>query len=122
MKYYLDTNFILYLLGSNLKTKEKCLNFLKEHEGEYYISTLVILEGIYVLQKVGQKGDINKFIDFVKEFKILNFSFKDIVEALKIEKLKIFDALHYVISRKINATLVTFDKDFENLEDVILLS
>ena len=92
---------------------------MENNVGVYYISTVTLLESIQVLQK--NKKEINKLLNFVKNFEIINFSFEDILEASKIEKLRIFDALHYVLAKKVNATLVSFDKDFEGLEKVIIL-
>ena len=88
MKYYLDTNFLIYLVGEDERLKNKCIEFLEKNKGEYYISTLTILESLYVLQKVAEDDKIKEFLDLAKDFIILEFHFEDILEAVKIKELK----------------------------------
>ena len=119
MKYYLDSSFLLNLLIEDHVFHKKALEFLEKNKGEYYISTLTLIEVIYNLQKL--RYDLSNFLDLIKEFTIIDFSFEDILKTIEIKELNIFDALHYVLAKKIDAKLVTFDKDFEGLENVIII-
>jgi len=118
MRYYLETSFILSLFLKEDSYK-KAINFIEQNPGTYYISSLVVLESLYNIQKL--KLSIKDFLEFIEVFEIVNFTFEDILESIKVERLKIFDALHYILAKKINAKLITFDKEFFGLEDVIVL-
>lgn len=71
--------------------------------------------------------ELKKFLEIIDGFENLNVyhtSIKENIETLynmEITKLDFDDCLHYTIAKKLNAKIITFDKHFNNIQDVEIL-
>ncbi|MEE4286662.1 MAG: PIN domain-containing protein [Mariniphaga sp.] len=118
-KYLIDTNIFLEILLEQEK-KEKCKSFLVENYGKIVLSDFS-LHSIGVILFRNQKYSlyssfINDVIPKVKIASIEKGKYFRIEEFAVQFNLDFDDSYQAVISEDLNLTIVTMDKDFEQIK------
>lgn len=114
-KYFLDTNIILYILSGN----ETLANHL--HQKSLYASFISEIE---LLAYKGLTAKEEKSIrDFLSQFRIINIDEAIKRETIALRKeynLKLPDCLIAATAISLQLTLVTADKQFRQIEHLLL--
>ncbi|MGF1587291.1 MAG: type II toxin-antitoxin system VapC family toxin [Bacteroidales bacterium] len=109
-----DTNILIYLLKGN----ERVYELLNERD--LWVSFITEME---LLSFDGHtKGEIQTIKSFLNNCKIIdiNRSIKDTaINIRKINKLKLPDAINTATAHYLNIPLITADKGFKNIDDII---
>lgn len=117
-KYFIDSNIFFYAKIGDRKYGEcskKVIRKIYEVEAEGHVDVLVLLEVANALSKFHMKREeITREITAIISLpiNIVDVSKEDIVESSEID-LKPYDALHYYVSRKIDARIISADSDFD---------
>ena len=123
---YFDTNILIYYCINQDDVKQKISKYLIENsirENTFVISSLVLIEFIFTLNKIKKYEEQKDKIEFFK--KLTKFSVKkiDVFNAYekcnKVNKCRnINDFIHLEIANRYCQKLITFDSDFKNLEEL----
>jgi len=130
MKYFLDTNIIIDFLNKEPKAIEKLTEIVSENDSELFVNRLVTLESLRTIsiknskifrqskeifenfEKIDIVPDIyNNTIEFSRYFKTEKH------QSLK-GKCEAIDLLHFITAKYYNLELISYDKDFERLENI----
>lgn len=116
---FIDSNIIAYAFYQN-EYQENCQNILR---GEGITDTIALAEAFNIIEYESSR---NMAMIAMRSILRSNIEIKDIdvntiFEALKkadtYKKLKFIDLLHYTIASQKNCeSIVSYDKDFDNLE------
>lgn len=113
---FFDTNIIIDIL----KTREPFSSHSRElfrlcarNNIEISISALTVVNVIYIT-----KGKTN-FLEFFKEFNIVELNSLDILTAFEVENNDYEDAIQYLAAQKVSQVLITRDKSgFSDFSDI----
>jgi len=123
---FLETSFLVALFVSKTEQHQLAKNVMDKIEDRIkVISEMTIYETLTVLRKFNQTDDYLKEIyDYLTGL----YVFEDVIyykEALKytfINKIGFFDNLSYVVMKNNDINeIVSFDKDFYQLEDITVI-
>ncbi len=132
MKYFIDTNIIIDFLNKQDKAIQKLAEIASQNDSELYVNRLVSLESLRTIpmqntkifknaQKTLESFETldmnpeiyNNAIDFSRFFKTVKH------QSLK-GKCEAIDMLHFMTAKYYNLELITYDADFEKLENVYI--
>ena len=117
MKYFIDSNVFVYAKINDKKYGKCCQNIIKkiyEKKIEAIIDNIILLEVANALRKLGVKDIEDEILAILSlPIRIVDFKQEDIVEATKDLSLSPYDSLHYIVSKKCNAKIISADKDFK---------
>ena len=122
---FFDTNILVYYTINQDDKKQKLSQsviFEAIKEDNFYISSLVMTEYIFILSKLKVLDENHNKVLFFSKFIEHNISTDDLLDAYKICKVidfckNINDTIHFVIAQKYCDKLVSFDSDFKKLQD-----
>lgn len=121
MRVYCDTNILIYATASQGDDKKsKSISVFDKYD--VAISPLSLQEFIYATARLGiDKSIIEKDIEFYSEFSIESISKELLLESFKLCKeidycRNINDIIHLKLAELYCSKLVTFDKDFNKLQ------
>jgi len=132
-----DTNILVYYITdeNTLQNKDQIALVKKskkrfkeiQKESNVILTSVVLVELSNILKyKVGveESTKILEKIIFNEKVRIETLNQDEAIEALTISKendVKYTDCLIYLISKRLNAKIFSYDKDFERFEDVELV-
>jgi predicted nucleic acid-binding protein len=121
MKYFIDSNIFVYAKVNDKKYGKCCQEVIRriyEKKIEAIIDSVILLEVANALRKLGVK-DVKDVVLAILSLPIsvIDFKQEDIVEAITELSLSPYDSLHYLISKKSNAKIISADKDFKDRVD-----
>lgn len=122
----IDTNvFLEILLGqSKAEIAENVLVQLVNQQEPIVISSFTIHSIIVILERKKQTASIKPFLTNLARIENMTFYYPTFEEELEILDLKkdlkldFDDAFQYYVAKKMNAQLVTFDRDFDKVRDI----
>ena len=121
----IDTNIFLEILLKQKKSKiaKNVLTQLVETKEPFIISAFTIHSIIVILENRKLLKELQIFINSLYNFENIIFYYpdfeeeKDIINGMPNLPLDFDDAYQYYIANKMNAQIVTFDRDFKKLKD-----
>ena len=121
MKYFIDSNVFVYAKLNDKKYGKCCIEIIRkiyENKIDAIIDPMILLDVANALRKQGVK-DVEEGILTILSLPIavVNLGQEDIMDARKNRDLSPYDSLHYVISKKCNAKIISADKDFKDRID-----
>ena len=127
-----EKNGKIHLIDTDILFSKKYLNF---REKEYRITNITLYEFIVIIRnkymemmKKGHKDRAKGYLNFLKLIKnemknsIIDVNKDDILKAIDIifeREINVGDAIDVVIARKMNATIVSNDKDYDRVKDLV---
>lgn len=116
--YLIDSNIFLEILLEQEKS-ELCKNFLSEQDPSSLFISRFSLYSIGILLFNKRKSEIfNKFIaELVENINVINLELDSLTEIKNIQEqfnLDFDDSYQYLVAKKLNLKIVSFDKDFKN--------
>ncbi|BDC19957.1 PIN domain-containing protein [Acidianus sp. HS-5] len=117
MKYFVDSNVFVYAKIGDKRYGECSQKVIKSiYEGQIKAITdnVVLLEVANALRKL-RVSDIEEEILAILSLpiEIVEAKKEDVLDAVKIQDLSPYDALHYAIAERHSAKVITADKDFK---------
>jgi uncharacterized protein len=126
--YVVDSNIFLEVLLGQVKKDAAFQFFEKLNENSQAVVTTFSVHAIEaVLSSKKKNKELKTFLEFIQGHPFLQRYYTSTEEELEIAalhsrvNLDFDDALQYFVAKKLNATLVTFDKDFVPIKGVKLL-
>lgn len=117
---FIDANILAYAFYEN-ENREKCINVIKEGG---ITDSLCLIEAFNIIEL--QTKNRRLTVEVIRSLMKINLEIVDIgvnvvFESLKKSerygKLKFLDVVHYIIALNYDCQeIITYDKDFENLE------
>ncbi|BCU69942.1 type II toxin-antitoxin system VapC family toxin [Stygiolobus caldivivus] len=121
MNYFVDSNVFVYAKINDKKYGICCQNIIKkiyEKEVEVIIDNVILLEVANALRKLGVRDIQDEVLAILSlPIRVIDFKQEDVIEATRDLSLSPYDSLHYVISKKYNAKIISADKDFKERID-----
>lgn len=130
MKYFVDTNIIIDFLNKKEEATKKLIEIAREDGSELYINRLVSLESLRTIPMKNRKifknaeetlGIFEK-LDINPEIYNNTIQFSRYFKTVKHQSLKgkceAIDILHFMTAKYYDLELITYDGDFERLEDI----
>lgn len=78
------------------------------------IDSIILLEVANALRKLGIKDIEDEILAILSlPIKVVDIRKEDIIEAVENLSLSPYDSLHYVISKRLDAKIISADKDFD---------
>jgi len=127
-----EKNGKIHLIDTDILFSKKYLNF---REKEYRITNITLYEFIVIIRnkymemmKKGHKDRAKGYLNFLKLIKnemknsIIDVNKDDILKAIDIifeREINVGDAINVVIARKMNAVIVSNDKDYDRVKDLV---
>ena len=130
MKYFIDTNIIIDFLNKKDKATQKLTEIASQNDSELYVNRLVSLESLRTIPMQNTKIflDSKKTLEGFEKLDInpeiynnaINFSrfFRTVKHQSLKGKCEAIDILHFMTAKYYNLELITYDNDFERLENV----
>ena len=130
MKYFVDTNIIIDFLNKEPKAIEKLTEIANEDGSELFVNRLVTLESLRTIpiknSKIFRQSKeiFENFeqIDIVPDIYNNTIEFSRYFKTEKHQSLKgkceAIDLLHFITAKYYNLELISYDKDFERLENI----
>ncbi len=120
---YFDTNILIYYCINQDEEKQRISKELIKtslKNGSFVISSLVLTEFIFTLNKIKKFNEQKDKIEFFKKLTKYSMKKSDVFNAYekcdKINKCRnINDFIHLEIANKYCQRLITFDRDYKNL-------
>jgi len=117
MEVVVDSHALLWFVSNNQKLSEKAKRALNK-SSKIIVSTIVLLELLYILQKYGQENKFNKLLDNLTSEKYLIYpvDYALVKECAKLDKnLEMHDRLIVATARIFNAPLVSKDQQVKRV-------
>ena len=131
MKYFIDTNIIIDLLGKNKELKEKAIKQLKElalkEDSELFINRLILMETLRTIHFNHTKifKEAEKKLTLFRQVDIKPIIYNHAIEfsrfchstGIKIKgKCEAIDFLHFITAKYYNLIIISNDNDLEKLD------
>ena len=120
--YLIDTNIFLEILLSQEKS-QKCKEILINYGMESYISDFSLHSIGVILFRYNKEGIFNLFLkDIVSKIGIISLAktlYENLPEVKRKYGLDFDDAYQFKIAESNNLTLITMDKDFNKVNNLI---
>ncbi|MEJ2780437.1 PIN domain-containing protein [Stygiolobus sp. CP850M] len=117
MNYFIDSNVFVYAKIRGRKYGKCCQDIIKkiyEKKMQAIIDNIILLGVVNALRKLGAKDIEDEILAILPlPIRIVDFKQEDIVEVTKDLSLSPYDSLHYIVSKKSNAKIISADKDFK---------
>lgn len=103
-------------------------NFLINGSEPIFITGFTLHSIIVILERLDKDKELRIFVETISNipnFKTIYLDFSEerqIIKEKEILNLDFDDAYQYHAAKKIKASIITFDKDFEKIQDVIIFS
>ncbi|BDB99475.1 type II toxin-antitoxin system VapC family toxin [Saccharolobus caldissimus] len=121
MNYFVDSNVFVYAKINDKKYGKCCQNIIREiyeRKINVIIDNVILLEVANALRKLGVREIEDEILAILSlPIRVIDLKQEDIVEAVKDLSLSPYDSLHYLISKKHNAKIISADKDFKERID-----
>ncbi len=126
---YFDTNVLIYFSidqdPQKLALARKRI-FEAIEEERFVLSSLVMSEYIFILEKLGILQEQKEKVDFFFEFATLDANAQVVQEAFRVcnelgNCKAINDAIHFALAKRHCQKLVTFNKDFKKFPNELLI-
>ncbi|MCY0874309.1 MAG: PIN domain-containing protein [Acidianus infernus] len=119
--YFIDSNVFVYAkIGDKKygKCSQEIIKAIYKGKIEAIIDTVVLLEVANALRKLKVKDVEEEILAILSlPIQVVEVTKEDIIQAVKEDDLSPYDALHYVISKKSSAIIITADQDFKERID-----
>ena len=119
MAHLADTNIFLEILLGDSKAGI-CSSFISSHHNDLYITDFSINSIGVVTNRLGKLEQFEIFLrdilPHVHIARLAEFSYEELVEAIRDRGLDFDDAYQYVAAKEYDLTLATLDKDFRKIE------
>jgi len=115
--FFIDSNIFVYA-KINDKKYGKCsqdlIKMIYERKISAIIDSIILLEVANALRKLGIKDIEDEILAILSlPIKVVDIRKEDIIEAVENLSLSPYDSLHYVISKRLDAKIISADKDFD---------
>ncbi|MEM1646279.1 MAG: type II toxin-antitoxin system VapC family toxin [Ignisphaera sp.] len=121
MKYFIDSNVFVYAKVNDKKYGKCCGEVIRriyKREIDAAIDSLILLEVANALRKLGVKDVEDTVLAILSlPISVVDFKKEDVIEAVKDPSLSPYDSLHYIISKRWGAKIVSADSDFKDRVD-----
>jgi len=130
MKYFVDTNIIIEFLNKEPKAIEKLTEIANKDDSELFVNRLVTLESLRTIPIKNSKifRQSKEIFENFEKIDIIPDIYNDTIEfsryfrtekhqSLK-GKCEAIDLLHFITAKYYNLELISYDKDFERLENI----
>ncbi|BDC18027.1 PIN domain-containing protein [Acidianus sp. HS-5] len=127
-----EKNEEIYLIDTDILFSKKYLNF---REKKYRITSITLYEFIVIIRnkyiemmKKGYKHRAEGYLNFLKLIKneiknsVVDVNKDDILKSINLifeREINVGDAINVEIARKINALIVSNDKDYSRVKDLV---
>jgi predicted nucleic acid-binding protein len=120
---FIDTN-VLIGAYAGIQNDKNCLQYLYSLTGKrLFISALSIAQFVSVFQKQKTNAEIKNMVNYlINKFIVVDFSAKDIPDALNYDLSDIEDCIQYVISSKFHCHffITNNKKDYVHFLDLVV--
>jgi predicted nucleic acid-binding protein len=117
--FFIDSNIFVYSKINDKKYGKCCQEIIKwiyERKISVIIDSIILLEVANALRKLGIKDIRDEILAILSlPIKVIDVRKEDIIEAIENPFLSPYDSLHYIISKRLNAKIISADKDFDNV-------
>jgi predicted nucleic acid-binding protein len=118
LSYFLDSNVFVYAKTNDRKYGECCQRLIKRvYEGKLsaIIDSVILLEVANALRKLGIK-DVEDVILAILSLpiRVEEITKEEITQAIRNSSLSPYDSLHYIVSKRAKAKIISADKDFDS--------
>ena len=130
MRYFVDANILIDFLNKKEEAINLLTNIANEEESIIYTNRLVNLESLRTIPVKNKKIFKNakeilesfEKVDITDEVYNETIEFSRFFKTIKHQSLKgkceAIDLLHFITAKHYNLKLISYDKDFEKLEEI----
>ena len=135
MKYFIDTNIIIDLLGQDKKLKEKAVKQLKElalkEDSEFFVNRLVTIESLRTIHFTHKERfrEAKEKLQYFRQVDIRPQIYNDAIffsrfchsKGIKLKgKCEAIDFLHFITAKYYNLKIISNDGDMLKLESAYI--